>query len=372
MPESESTRPVDPSAPSDQQGPTQPAALYVSRGVVEVAERPVPVADAGRVVVEVSHCGICGTDLHLVLEGWGRPGTVGGHESSGTVVEVGEGVRDWAIGDRVVAGPNPSCGTCERCEAREPTQCERRDEMFSRGYDGAFTGRVSLDARSVVRVPDALDLRAAALAEPLAIALHAITRSHMVVGQSATVFGAGPIGALIIASLVAAGHGPITVIEPGANRQALAHRLGAATVRHPDEVQTFDISEPDRIAEHATHVVFECSGRRSAMEAGLGLLRRGGTLMLVGTGIDPPRFDPNRILLNEVTVTGAFQYDDGGFEAALELLASGRLPLEELIDPIDEPLDRLVGAMEEIVAGDRAGKVLVVPKASGQRQGGTV
>ncbi len=367
MVESMSDEPVDRSAPP---GPTQPAALYVSRGVVEVTQRPVPQAEPGRVVVEISHCGICGTDLHLVLEGWGRPGTVGGHESSGTVVEVGEGVLDWAIGDRVVAGPDPSCGTCERCVARQPTQCERRGEMFTRDHDGAFGGRVSLDARTVVRVPDALDLRAAALTEPLAIAMHAITRSHIAIGQSVTVFGAGPIGALIIATLVAAGHGPITVIEPGAHRQALAVRLGASAVRHPDDVETFDISQPDRMAEHATHVVFECSGRRSAMEAGLGLLRRGGTLMLVGTGIDPPRFDPNRILLNEVTVTGSFQYDEGGFEAALDLLASGRLPLDELIDPVDEPLDRLVSAMEEIVAGDRAGKVLVVPRVSGLRPGG--
>lgn len=87
----------------------------------------------------------------------------------------------------------------------------------------------------------------------------------------------------------------------------------------------------------------------------------GGTLVLVGNGIDPPRFDPNRILLNELTVTGSFVYDAGGFEAALDLLASGRLPLDELVEPDDVDLDGLLPAMRGLAEGRIARKVLVAP-----------
>lgn len=97
------------------------------------------------------------------------------------------------------------------------------------------------------------------------------------------------------------------------------------------------------------------------MEAGLGRLARGGTLVLVGNGIDPPRFDPNRILLNELVVTGSFVYDAGGFEAALALLASGRLPLDDLVEPDDVGLDGLLPAMQGLAAGRIARKVLVAP-----------
>jgi len=108
--------------------------------------------------------------------------------------------------------------------------------------------------------------------------------------------------------------------------------------------------------------VFECSGKRAAIEAGLAQLRRGGTLVIIGSGIEPPRFDPNRILLNELVVTGSFNYDADGFDDALALLASGTLPTDTLIDPVDVPLDGIVGRMHRLVAGDIAGKVMVTPR----------
>jgi len=107
--------------------------------------------------------------------------------------------------------------------------------------------------------------------------------------------------------------------------------------------------------------VLECSGRRAAMEAGLAQLVRGGTLVLVGAGIDPPRFDPNRILLNELVVTGAFTYDLGGFDEALALLVADRLPADDLLEPGVVGLDGLLDAMVGLAQGRLAGKVLVRP-----------
>jgi len=335
-------------------------------GRMAVEQRPTPTSRPGRVIVEVSHCGVCGTDLHMVMEGWGQPGRVGGHEYSGVVVEVGDDVVGWTLGDRIVCGPDPTCGTCDACRRDQPTQCARREEIASGlKFDGAFAQFVSVDARSLRRVPLDLSLRVAALAEPLAIALHALNRSGVRERTSPImIMGAGPIGALILALLVAEGRPDITVCEPGLARANLARDLGASDVIHPTDLTTFSIAEPDRIAPQAVGVVFECSGKRSAMEASLSQLDRGGMLVLVGSGIEPPSFDPNRIILCELNICGAFNYDADGFEQALAWLASGRLPTDRLIEPDDVPLDQLTDAMSQLVAGIRGGKVLAVPLAS--------
>ena len=131
---------------------------------------------------------------------------------------------------------------------------------------------------------------------------------------------------------------------------------------HPDELEIFPQWEPDRMAERAVDVVLECSGRKAAMEAGVCQLRRGGRMVMVGAGIEPPTFDPNRLLLNELTITGSFVYDEGGFHRALELLATDGFPVDALIAPDDVPLDRLVDTMVDLASGAIAAKAMVVPR----------
>lgn len=347
--------------------PTHTVALSGRPGQVSFVERGTPSVEPGRVVVEVSHCGICGSDIHMIMEGWGRPGVVHGHEYSGVIVAVGDGVPGgadgWSVGDEIVCGASPKCGRCEGCLAGRPSQCSNRDGIGGDLHDGAYARFVSVDARSLLRVPEGLSMREAALAEPLAVALHGITRSAIEVGRSAMVMGAGPIGALTVATLVARGIGPVTVVEPVESRQLLARDLGAAAVVHPAELPTFGIHQPEEISPLATHVVFECSGKKAAMEAGLQQVARGGRMVMVGAGIEPPTFDGNRILLNELTICGSFVYDADGFERALELLASGALPTHLLIEPDDVPLTGLVDAMVGLSHGEVAGKVMVVPSS---------
>jgi 2-desacetyl-2-hydroxyethyl bacteriochlorophyllide A dehydrogenase len=341
------------------------AAVYRAPGEVAVEERPVPSPGPGQVLIEVGHCGVCGSDLHLMLEGWGERDTVHGHEFSGTIAAIGPEASGWQVGDRVVGGPSPRCGTCRRCREGRPSQCERRGEFAVGHNDGAFARYTLLDARAVIPVPDGMDPRVAALAEPLAVALHGITRAELQPGDSVMVFGAGPIGALSIAALVAFGVEPVVVIEPGARRRALAADLGAHEVLEPSSIETFPPWEPDRISARAVDAVLECSGKKPAIEAGFHQLRRGGRLVLVGAGMEAPSFDPNRLLLNELVITGSFVYDADGFERAMELLASGRLPTDVLIEPDDVGLDGLGDAMRALAAGDLAGKVMVVPERLG-------
>ena len=338
------------------------AVVYKRPGEVAVESRPIPVPGRDEVLLEVSHCGVCGSDIHMILEGWGRPGTVMGHEYTGSVVAVGDDVTDWAVGDEVVGGPGPRCGRCRRCLEGKPSQCENRGgPMGADEHDGAFAQYVLVASGSLLRVPAGMTPRQAALAEPLAVALHGITRSGIEPGQTAMVFGAGPIGALSIAALVARGIGPVTVVEPGEERRRLATALGAARVVEPADLEMFPMWEPERIAVDAVDVVLECSGKKAAMEAGLNQLRRGGTLVLVGAGIDPPTFDPNRLLLNELHVCGSFVYDADGFEQALALLASGAIDTDLLIEPDDVPLAGLGDALVGLASGRIAGKVMIRP-----------
>ncbi|HEV3282346.1 MAG TPA: alcohol dehydrogenase catalytic domain-containing protein [Acidimicrobiales bacterium] len=343
-----------------------PAAVYQRPGEVVVEERPVPRPARDEVLVEVDHCGICGSDIHMLLEGWGdQPGLVAGHEFTGAIVALGEGVDRWELGETVVGGSSPKCGHCRRCLEGKPSQCENRRGSVVDGHDGAFARYVLVNAAALVRLPPGLGARQAALAEPLAVALHGITRSGAAPGDSVMVIGAGPIGALSVAALVALGIGPITVVEPGERRKGLAKQLGADLVLDPADLEKFPPWEPERISDHAAHIVLECSGKKSAMEIGFHQLKRGGTLALVGAGIEHPTFDPNRFILNELHVVGSFIYDQGGFSRALELLASDGFPTELLIETDDVPLDRLSDALVGLAEGRYAGKVMVVPRLSG-------
>ena len=204
--------------------------------------------------------------------------------------------------------------------------------------------------------------RHAALAEPLAVALHGITRSGAKPGDRVLVIGAGPIGALSIAALRAMGISDVVAVEPGERRRTLAADLGAKDVWEPGRLERFPPWEPERLAEPSFHVVLECSGKKAAMEAGFYQLARGGTLALVGAGIEGPSFDPNRFVLNELSVCGSFIYDADGFERALSLLARPDFPADLLIESEDVTLDQLSDTLVDLAEGRLAGKVMVVPR----------
>lgn len=335
------------------------AAVYRGQGAMDVEERPVPDVGPHDVLLEVSHCGICGSDLHFVVEGWGQPGSVEGHEWSGRVVAVGDAVTQWKVGDTAVGGPSPRCGKCEACLAGRPSLCATRGTPGAGVHsDGAFAEYILTSEAGIKRVPEGMPLRVAALVEPLAVALHGLTRGGVCAGQRVLVTGAGPIGTLSVAAARARGVTDIVVSEPHPKRRALAERLGASVVE-PEQLVT--PPSPGDVVDEPFDVALECSGHAGAMESALGQLKRGGMLVLVGAGMHRPRFDNNRILLNEVMITGAFVYDADGFERSLELLADPGFPSDVLIEPDDVPLDGILGAIEGLHDGELAAKVMIVP-----------
>jgi (R,R)-butanediol dehydrogenase/meso-butanediol dehydrogenase/diacetyl reductase len=336
-----------------------PAAVYTGDGKIEVQDIAVPAVGANDALVEVSHCGICGTDLHLVLEQYARPGSVLGHEWAGTLAGVGANVTGWDIGARVVANPTPGCGECRACKRGRPSVCLRREPPDLLDFaHGAFTRYKLVDASRLLRIPDALTTRAAALTEPTAIALHAVALSGATPDDNVLVTGAGPVGLLITAVLAAQGVTRITVSEPSVSRRNRARVVGAGAAIGPDELPRAPMGRPPALA---FTIVFECSGNAKAAEQALDQLDYAGMFVFVGTGHDFPRVNHNRVIVLEQTIIGAYNYDQAGFAPALELLASGRLPLDDLIEANDIGLDEILPTLHRLAAGELPGKVMVKP-----------
>jgi (R,R)-butanediol dehydrogenase/meso-butanediol dehydrogenase/diacetyl reductase len=334
------------------------ASVYVGDGVLEVQRVAVPEPRPCDVLVEVGECGICGTDVHLVLERIARPGSVLGHEWAGTIAAVGGEVEGWAAGDRVVCGPTPGCGTCRACRAGRPSVCLERPLTDHLDFRGAYAQYVVAPAEQLLAVPDGLSLRQAALVEPTAVAIHAVTLSGVTPADRVVVTGAGPVGLLVTAVLHAQGVHDVTVSEPSLVRREQALEVGAARVLEPHELPSARMGAP---VDEPFSVAFECSGRADAAESAIDQLDFAGTCVLVGTGHDLPRINHNRVIVLESSIIGAYNYDAAGYAPEHQLLASGAMPLDAHVEPADISHDDLMPVMRRCAAGEVPGKVMVRP-----------
>jgi len=342
-------------------GATMQAAVYVGDGALSVQDVPVPSVGAHDALIEVSHCGVCGTDLHLVLENRARPGSILGHEWAGTLVDVGAEVQGWDLGARVVAGPTGGCGSCRACRRGRPSVCLRREVPDFLAFRGAFSRLVTVPATQLLTIPDGLTTRVAALTEPTAIALHTVNLGGAGPDDRVLITGGGPVGLLTLAVLLSRGVTDVTVVEPSPLRRRRAADIGARDVIAPEALPEGPMGRP---VDAPFTVAFECSGHAGAAAAALDQLDYAGTLVFVGTGHELPRINHNRMIILELTIVGAFNYDDDGFSHALALLASGSMPIDLLIEPVDVTLTGLSAAMGALAKGEIAGKVLVRPEVS--------
>ena len=263
-----------------------------------------PVAGPGEVLVEVDHCGICGSDIHMLLDGWGTsPGWWPATSTRGSIVAVGDGVEGWAVGEDGGRRPVPQVRALpalprgQALPVREPV----RTRSWT-GHDGAFARYVLVRATALLRLPDG------ALGPPRGTGRAPGRRParHHPLGRRPrghASWSSGPARSVPSPSPPwwPGASGPITAVEPGERRQAAGPGPRAPTeVLDPGDLESSRPGSPSAIAERAVHVVLECSGKKAAMEAGFHQLRRGGTLALVGAGIEHPTFDPNRFILNEL------------------------------------------------------------------------
>jgi 2-desacetyl-2-hydroxyethyl bacteriochlorophyllide A dehydrogenase len=333
----------------------------VYRGIraMAVEDAPEPVAGPTDVVLAVRACGICGSDLHVYLEGaLVEVGQVLGHEFAGEVVEVGGEVNGIGLGDRVTAIPIQPCGACRRCSEGLGHLCERMHERgIGFGIQGAFAERVRIpDATVGVNVyplPAALSFEDGASVEPLAVAVHCVRRSGARAGQTAFVFGLGTIGLHVAQVLRARGVEPVLGVDLSELRRRKAEELGVIALSGLDEL---DAALDGRELDH----VFECAGVPSLIQTSLDLVRPRGTVTVVALYDATATIDPMVLLHKEATIVAGAMVTPEDFAESLELLRSGRAVGEPLVTHREKLAD-LPSAFE--LQCDKAAtvKVMVAP-----------
>ena len=309
----------------------------------------------GQALVDVAYCGICGSDLHFrdVPELF-PAGTVPGHEFSGRITAVGDGVSGWSAGDRVCVLPFAQCGECEVCLAGEEQVCPHavaRGVGLGTGRPGGYAERVVVDERMLFALPEAVDDRAGTLVEPLAVAIRAADLAQLREEDPVLVLGAGPIGLLTALVLRHRGIRRTVVCSRSAARARRAAALG------------FDLVAPDEVAggTPGPACVFDCAGSPSAAQLGVEVLRPRGRLLLVGLSLAPLQLAAPLIVIKELEIRGVLTYSRTQFQAAIDLLAAGAIPIEQLITEV-VPLSEAEAAFQALSEpGSEQLKILLAP-----------
>lgn len=318
------------------------AARFHGQGDVRIEDIPEPAVGPRGVKIKVAWCGICGTDLHEYTDGpifcptpdvphplTGETSPVVlGHEFAGTVIEVGAEVSTVQPGMRVAVEPRIVCGECPPCRAGHRNSCQSAATIGLAGGGGGLAELIVADESLVFDLGE-LPLDVGALVEPLAVAVHAIRQSEFVPGQTAVVFGAGPIGLLIASVLKAQGAAFVMLVEPSPARRQLADSSGADVVADPIA------EDPVAIAlgltdQAGVDVVFECAGVDAALRSALDVVKASGVIVNVAIRSADAKVDLLPLVLKEVRLVGTICYS-GDFPAVIELLQSGRLSVEHLI-----------------------------------------
>ena len=312
----------------------------------------------GQALLDVAYCGICGSDLHFreVPELF-PPGTVPGHEFSARIAALGAGVSGWTVGDRVCVLPFAQCGQCEICLAGEEQVCPQavsRGVGLGTGRPGGYAERVVVDERMLFALPDSVDDRAGTLVEPLAVAIRAVDLAELDEQDPALVVGAGPIGLLTALVLRHRGVRRTVVCSRNAARAQRAAALGFEVVS-PGEVNGKAL---------APACVLDCAGSPSSAQLGIELLRPRGRLLLVGLSLAPLQLTAPPIVIKELEIRGVLTYNRRQFQAAIDLLALGAIPVEKLITDV-VPLSQAEDAFRALSApGSDQLKILLAPSAS--------
>jgi (R,R)-butanediol dehydrogenase / meso-butanediol dehydrogenase / diacetyl reductase len=344
------------------------AARYYGREDLRIEEVAEPTPGFGEVKLQNAYAGICGSDLHAYfapenlaidlsqphpLTG-ATPPLILGHEFSGTVVAIGNGVTNVSEGDRVAVWPVYYCGRCAACRKKKYNLCPDIGFHGITSKGGGTAAFTTIAANKVHKLPGSVDLRLGALVEPMAVGWHAVRRSGAQAGQSALVVGGGPIGIGIWFALRAQGIDRVIVAEPNIHRRRVLQRLGAATF---DPVAT---NQGAAVAEFTNgdgiDVAFDAAGAAVATIQAMAGLTPGGRLVVVAFHERPIDFSPNSMIMVETEVVGANAHLPEDFNEVIAAMAAGAYDTTGWVDETD--LDGLVEAMHTLRSG-RGTKMLV-------------
>ncbi|MEM9620380.1 MAG: zinc-binding dehydrogenase [Pseudomonadota bacterium] len=332
---------------------------------IELVNMPDPEPSPGKAVVDISYCGICGTDLHAYLSGHPYNPAICGHEWVGHVSAIGTDVHNCKEGDRVAIGVGSACGQCATCYRGDAEHCET---AFAGAIGvgpmaathGGFAPAIAFDAQRLYQVPHQLTDAQAGLLEPATVAVHALRRTTVRLGDSVVIIGAGPIGLLVLQAARISGAGTIILLEPEPSRRALAGELGADLLLDPT---TDDIAEAmqSHLGQVGADVVFECAGIPATIQQAVDLVRRGGTVSMVGVATSAASIDAAGWMVKELRLVSSIAYLHEDFEITKALVADGRIQTDPLhtgtvgLADLDDAFARLAEKPSEV-------KILVDPR----------
>ncbi len=333
------------------------AAFYRGNRTFEVAQIEAEAPGPGQVQIEVAYCGICGTDLHAYLGHMdGRVGfdRILGHEMSGTVTAVGDGVEGWRAGDRIVVRPLDHCGDCPACNRGHAHICHNL-KFIGLDSQGAMQQLWNVPAHTLHTLPENVSLRDAALIEPLAVACHDVRMAAVQPGEDVLVIGGGPIG-MLVAMVARAAGGNVTISEINENRLALARKLGFATI-NPREVDAA-AEVMKATGDKGADVIFEVSG----VQPGVDLMTDAGAtrarIVMVAIHATRPQVDLFRFFWRELQLVGVRVYEPEDYDTAIASIAAGAIDADAMITDI-RPLERIGEAFAELTSNPNAMKSLL-------------
>ena len=336
---------------------THQAAFYRGNKIfsVEPAETQPPAA--GEVQVDVAYCGICGTDLHIYLGHMdarvGFERTVG-HEMSGVISALGDGVDGLSVGQHIVVRPLDHCGDCPACTAGHEHICHKL-KFIGIDTNGAFQQKWNVPAHTIHVLPDDLELRHAALIEPLAVAVHDVDRGKVQPGEDVLVIGGGPIGMLVAMAAREAGAN-VTVTEINENRLAFAEKIGFATMNP----KTTDVAKAihEATGGKGADVVFEVSGSQPGVDLMTAAAATRGRIVMVAIHASKPQIDMFQFFWRELDLIGARVYRPEDYDKAMALLAKGVVDCDTFITDIHR-LDDIQQAFEALTQNPNAMKSMI-------------
>ena len=338
------------------------AAVFYQKGDLRIEELPMPEPKAGEVQIQVMACGICGTDVHIFHGDEGAAptpaGTVLGHEFSGVVTAVGEGVAEFVVGDRVCVDPNKLCNECDYCKGGIGHFCENMIGIGTTVH-GGFAQYVSVPKSQVYKIADTTTFDMAAMTEPVACCLHGIDMCQIQAGDTVAVIGGGMIGLINMQLAKISGAAKLILIEPVEQKREAAKKLGATLCIdpiHEDVQQVLKDNGIDRI-----HVVIECVGKVATMKQAIAIAGKKSIVMLFGLTApnDEMPIKPFELFKKEIVLKASY-INPYTQKRALDLINSGRLDVSSMVTNL-EPLEKLPEILENPVLRSQ-GKVIIHPQ----------
>ena len=310
---------------------------------LQVTEVPEPEFGDDDVLIRVRACGICGSDVHGYDGSSGRriPPLVMGHEASGVVEKVGRNVSAFAVGDRVTFDSTVYCGKCWFCRRGQVNLCDNRNVLgVSTGEyrrHGAFAEYIAVPQHIVYKLPDSFPFEYAALIESVSIAMHAVRRTPITVGDTAVVVGTGMIGLLVVQALKVAGCGRVIAVDIDDFKLEQALKLGADEGLNSKKVD-IGAEVAARTEGRGADLAMEVVGATASVQSAVAAVRKGGSITLVGNLAQKIELPLQAIVTREITLYGSCS-SCLEYPACIDLMASGKIKVDPLITarvPLEE------------------------------------